>query len=98
ELSALPGEVDQDRAGLENRDRLSVGTVAIDDRGDLVVRADPEELRLELLARADVHRADLVLEAGLLERDVDLVSVWRRPRIHLDHVSDRKSTRLNSSH
>src|SRR5262249_34329600 len=85
QLAGFAREIDQDRARLEHRDRLAVRAVAVDDRRYLVVRADPQERGPELLAGADVDRPDLVLEAGFLEHDVDLVAVGRRPRIHFDH-------------
>ena len=56
ELPALLREIEQDRAGLQSRDRLPPGLVAIDDRGNLVVRADCEERRIDLLVLADVDR------------------------------------------
>ena len=55
EAPGLGGQIDQDRARLEQRDRLAVGPVGIDDRRDLVVRADRQELGLELIAGADVR-------------------------------------------
>jgi hypothetical protein len=65
--------------------RLAVGAVGVDDGGDLVVRADGQELGLELVAGADVHRMHVVRQAALLEHDVHLVAVGRGPRIHFDH-------------
>src|SRR6185437_5610420 len=71
---------------LEDADGLAaVGGRMVDDRGDAVVRRDREERRLELLALADVHRMDLVLEPGLLEEERDLVAVGRGPVMKVDH-------------
>ena len=50
ELAGLLREIDQDRAGFHERDRLAAGTVRIDDGRNLVVRADLEEIGLELVA------------------------------------------------
>src|SRR6267143_227080 len=86
QLPGSPRQVEQNRSRLENREGLSVRPVAVNDRGDLVVRADSQKLRFELLAGADVHRPDLVLEAGLLEHDMDLVPVGRGPSIDFDHL------------
>jgi len=85
QATGLAGEVEQDRARFEQRDRLAVRPVGIDDRGDLVVRADREEVVLELCAGADVDRNRAVLQRALLQHDVDLVSVGRGPGIHFDH-------------
>src|SRR5580765_2844159 len=97
ELPRLAREIDQDRARLEHRYRLPARSVAVDDRGYLVVRADSQELGTELLSGADVHRPDLVLEAGFLEHDVDLVAVGRGPCMHFDHqASFRAGFRVNA--
>ena len=82
---ALAGQVEQDRARFEERDRLAVGAVGIDDGRYLVVGAYGEEFGRELLARADVDRVHAVRQAALLEHDVDLVAVGRGPRIHFNH-------------
>ena len=44
-----------------------------------------EEVRLELLALADVDREHLVGRAGLFEKDRDFVAVRRGPVIQVDH-------------
>ena len=55
-------EIEQDTTGFEHRDRLSVRPVMVDDRGNLVVRADLQELGRELFALVD---GDIVL--GIFE-------------------------------
>ncbi len=60
ELAGLAGEVQQDGAGLEQRDGLAVRAVGVDDGRDLVVRADLEECFAELVAGADIDGVDLV--------------------------------------
>jgi hypothetical protein len=57
----------------------------VDDRRDAVVGGNAQEVRLELLALADVHRNDAVGDAGLFQKDRDLVAVGRRPIIEIDH-------------
>ena len=91
EAPGLGSEVEQDRARFEQRDRLAVGAVGIDDRRDLVVRADRQELGCELRAGADVDRNRAIGQAAFLEHDVDLVAIGRRPRIHFDHRSDPRA-------
>src|SRR5437867_1590343 len=54
ELAGLLAEINQDRAGFEDADRPPARPVAVDDRRDLAVRADPDEVGLELLALADM--------------------------------------------
>ena len=85
-LPSLVGQVHQDRAGFEYRERLAaVRRRVIDDRRHSIVRADRQELRLELLAGADVHRDDPVVEPGFLEKHRDFVPVRRRPVVEIDH-------------
>src|SRR5947207_13567120 len=78
----LLGEVDEDGARLEERE---VG-LAVDDRRDLAVWADGDELGLELLALADVDGVNGVGQAALLEHDGDLPAVRRRPGVEVDHA------------
>jgi hypothetical protein len=88
EAPGLAGEVQQDRARFEQRHRLAVRPVGIDDGRDLVVGADGKEVGLELFALADVHRMHAVRKAAFLQHDVHLVPVGRGPRIHFDHGPD----------
>jgi hypothetical protein len=83
QLAGLLGEVEQDRARLHQAEIV----VAIDDRRDAVVRADLEELGLELLVLADVDRMRLVGDADLLQHDGSLAAVGGRPGIKIDHES-----------
>src|SRR5436190_210746 len=86
ELAGLFREILEDRARFEDRHRLAAaGRLVVDDRRHAVVRADLEEIRLELLAGADVHRNDFVRQAAFLEHDGDLPAVGRRPVIKVDH-------------
>src|SRR5262249_2372482 len=47
--------------------------------------ADRQELRRELVALADIHAMDPVGQPGLLQHDMDLVAVRRRPAVEVDH-------------
>ncbi len=78
-------KIDEDRARLEQRQRLAVGTLRIDDRRNAVVRIDGEEFRLELLIRADIHRLHAVRQAALLEHDGYLAPVRRAPCVQINH-------------
>jgi len=60
---------------------LHGGGRAVDDRWHAVVRADGQELGLELVSRADVHGVELVVEPNLFEEHCDLVAIGRRPII-----------------
>jgi hypothetical protein len=42
-------------------------------------------IELELIALADVHRNDFVRQAGLFEKNRDLVAVGRGPLIKINH-------------
>src|SRR3990167_8405815 len=83
ELAGPGREVEQDGPRLEQADGLAIGPLRIDQRGNLVVRADLEKGGLELIALADVDRVHLPVatesESALLQHDVDLVSVGRGP-------------------
>src|SRR5688572_31283170 len=85
EPAGLGRQIEKHRAGLGERERLAVGTVGIHHRRHLVVGRDLEEIGLELVAGADIDRDHAVRRAGLLEHDVDLVAVGRRPRVQVDH-------------
>ena len=86
EATGLLGKIEQDRPGLENCNRLAAaGRCVIEDGGNSVVGGDDQKLRLELFALADIHRHDLVRQAGLLEKHRDLVAVGRGPIVDIDH-------------
>ena len=85
ELAGLLAEVQQDGARLEDRDRAAAGAFRVDDGGDLVVGADGEEGRGELLVLGDVHNLDLVGQPHLLQRHADLAAVRRVVGVQLDH-------------
>src|SRR5262249_28655851 len=85
QLAGFFREIDENGAGFENRHRLAVGTIMIDQGGDFVIGADLEEIRLELGAGTNIHRMDLCLQAKLLQHDVDLVAVRRAPGIEVEH-------------
>src|SRR6202034_2258797 len=95
ELAGLLAEIKQDRAGFEDADALAAGAIGIDDRRDLVVRADRQEFRRHLLALADVHRTHLVGQAHFFERDADLAAVRRVPSVqfnrHFGHIPRKRA-------
>ncbi len=94
EPAGLLGEVHQDRARFEDGDVPAVGAVVIDDRRNLVVGADLQERGLELLAPVDVDPDGRVVEAGLLEHDVDLLAVGRGFGVEIDHERAPRSVEL----
>src|ERR1700688_3417192 len=66
-LSRFLCEIDQDGAGLEDRDRrTAVLRLVIDDGWHAVVRGNGEEFRPELLALADVDGHDTMRKPDLL--------------------------------
>src|SRR5205085_3815115 len=84
EFAGLLAEIDQDRAGFENADRLAAWTIAVEDCRDLAVRADLDEFRLELFAFADGDRLHGIGQAHFLERDADLAAVRGPPGPQFD--------------
>ena len=85
-MPGLLGEIQQHRAGFEDRDRLAAALrLVIHHRRDSVVRRDRQELRLELIALADIDRENLVFQPGLFEKHRDLVAVRRGPVMQVDH-------------
>src|SRR5258706_1935193 len=83
EAAGLRGEIEQHRARLGQREGLAARAVAVDHRRHLVVGGDLEEIRLELVAGADVDRVHVVGRARFLEHDVDFVAVRRRPSVEV---------------
>jgi len=95
--AGLVGEIDQDRAGLEHRERpAAVGWRVIDDRRNPVVRADRQKFRLELLAGADVDGNDRVGNAEFLQHDRDFPAVGRWRVMKVDHGVSAKWAGLRS--
>ena len=87
ELPGFVAEIEQDRAGLHQREPR----VVVDDRGYLVVRADLQELGCVLLARVDVDRDRAVRHPDLLEHDRHLAAVRCGPGVQIDHRLRDKS-------
>ena len=91
ELAELLGQVHQDRAGLEDPDRLRAA--AIDKRRDLGIRIDRDKAAAELVALADLDQPGIVLRAlmaagqQLFEHDRDLDAVRRAQRVELQRMA-----------
>ncbi len=84
--SGLLDEIEQDRAGFEQADRLAAADgIVVDDRRDLVVRRFLEKIRFELLVLDEVHGNDLIRQPGLLQEHRDLVAVRCGPVVKIDH-------------
>ncbi|KGC52746.1 hypothetical protein DO65_4937 [Burkholderia pseudomallei] len=84
EPARLLGEIQQDRARFEQRERLAARAVRIDDRRNLVVRVQRQELGRHLIVRVEAHDVRLVRQLRFLEQDRYLDAVRRRQRIELD--------------
>src|SRR5437764_4474002 len=78
------GQMNEDRARLENRER-AIFCVVVNNRRHAVIGADRQELGLELVAAADIDRDHTVFEAALLEHDRNLPAVRGRPVVEVDH-------------
>ena len=81
QLSGLVGEIDHDRRRLHQ----AHPGVVVDDGGDAVVRADLQELGLELLVLADVDGVCGIGQSQLLEQDGGFAAIGRRPGIEINH-------------
>ena len=71
ELAGLLGEVHQDCTRFEQR----AAVVAVDDRRNAVVRADLQEMRLELLVLIDVDGMHRIFQPAFLQHDGHLAAV-----------------------
>jgi hypothetical protein len=89
EPSGLLGEVQQDRARLPQRQRLAAGSVGVDQRRDLVVRVQRQELRRELVVAVEADQVRLVGQAGLFQHGRGLHAVDLRTPSILTSVSNR---------
>ena len=78
-------QIQQDRTRLEQRDRPAVRTVRVGDGRNLVVRADLQKIRFELVTRANVNRMNALGQVAFLQHDMDLVAIGRCSRIQVDH-------------
>jgi hypothetical protein len=67
ELAGLVGEIEQDRARLEQRQRPAAGAARVEDRRDLLVRVERCELGRLLLVAIEGDAVRLVGEADLLD-------------------------------
>src|SRR3546814_1327573 len=75
---------DLDCTGFEQRERRIARPIRIDDRRNLVVRVDRQEILTELLVLRDVDRVNLVGDAEFLQQDRDFPAVRCAPGIELD--------------
>ena len=79
--AVLLGQINHDRAALHEGDALFV----IDNRRDLIVGADLQKLRRELIACTNIHRDGLIRQAQFFQQDRHFAPIWRGPRIEIDH-------------
>ena len=70
-----------------NTGSRTIRRIVIHDRRHAGVRTDRQELRLELVAGADVDRLQGIGQPGLLQHDGDLPAVRRGPVIEVDHAA-----------
>ena len=86
EFAGLVGQIEQDRAGIENPRLSAAGPFGIDDRGHFAVRIDLPEGGQMLLAFARVDRHHFVGQACLFEKERDFGRVRRRMEVKADHL------------
>src|SRR3546814_12846104 len=76
--AALFGEIKQDRAALEHRQRRAAAYGLMDDdRGQAAGGVDPPIFGRQLIAIENVQREPLMRKHDLFEHDQDVVAVWR---------------------
>jgi hypothetical protein len=91
ELPELLSQIHQDRAGLEDADRL--GAAAVDQRRNLGIRVDRDKAAAELVTIADPDQPGVVLRTlmpegqQLFEHDRDLDAVRRALRVELKRMT-----------
>ena len=82
--AGLVGQIDQDRARLEQRQRRAARPVGVDDGGDLVVGVQRQECRAHLVIAGEIDQMGVVDQPHFLQRDGNLDPVGRRQRIKLN--------------
>ena len=83
ELPRFFGQVDQNRAGLEQRQRLAAGAIGVEDGRNLVVGVEREKFRRHLVMGLEADQMRLVRQAGFLQHDRHLDAVGRGQRVKL---------------
>jgi hypothetical protein len=86
ELAGFAGEIVKDRPGFEESERLSAGTVRIEDRRNLSIWIERQEFRCVLVVLAEIDQMRLVRQSSFLKHDRDLHAVRRRQRVELQAV------------
>ena len=61
-------------------------SVRVNERRYFIVRADPQKIRFELIARAKIHRVGRIRKAQFFQKNVDLVAIRRGPGIEVEHA------------
>src|SRR3546814_2767992 len=93
--AALFGEIEQDRAALEHRQRRAAAYgLMVDDRGQAAVGVDPPIFGGQMIALEHVHREQLVRKPGFFEHDRNLVAVRRGGAINAR--SEEQTSELQS--
>ena len=85
QLAGLARQINEYRARLHHRVRLAVGAVGIDQRRNLAVGTDGDELGCELVVLADIDRVGTIRQPGFFEHDGNLAPVGRGPGIKIEH-------------
>ncbi len=86
ELAGLFGEIDQDRAGLEQGQRFPARPFGIQDGRDFAVGVERQKLRRHLILGFEADEVRFIRQTGLFQHDRDLDAVGGRQRIELHPV------------
>ncbi|MNF86312.1 hypothetical protein D3C84_687450 [compost metagenome] len=84
QLPALVGQVDQNRSRFEQRQRLVIRTVGVEDRRDLVVGIEGKKFRGHLVVGVEAYPVRFIRQADLFEHDRDLDAVGGRQGVQLN--------------
>src|SRR5215468_8876045 len=86
ETAFLFREVHHDRTRFEDADRRAAALRRmVDQHRHAMVGIDFQKVRLELIAAPDIAGDDLVVETELFEQNRNLLAVWRRPKVEIEH-------------
>ncbi|KAI3489377.1 hypothetical protein L1887_46422 [Cichorium endivia] len=86
QLACFLRQIEQNFTGFKQAQRSSpVRRLVINNGRDFIIRRDSQKERAELFAFADIHANDSVIQLGFFKKEGDLMAVWGRGVIKVDH-------------
>lgn len=83
-LACFLGQINQNGTTFKEREWFSVGAIRVDDCGYFIVGTEFQEIRLELIALADIHCNRFPGKSHFLAGDVNFVAIGGCPGVNLD--------------